>query len=700
MKIKIRNYLVIISMLVLLAACGSGSGSGDSSSDDEMPNQLLTQPEPLVGLSNQQKTLDDDAFSVIASGGTGAGSFTYSSNNVDVASVNVNTGEVNIVGSGKAIISVIKAADDNYKAKKASYTLSVAFKNHQTAFSQLDANKEVIIESEYNNPRISYGDNYNFGKYVGYVDLLNKYQRYLPTGKKVTVLQAENAHTPETIPVFSSPFDGSYVDVSIGIISHLFNPRGIQDNKHSTTIARILTIATTYPTLYTQYSTLSPKLDLFHTATTRDLSRYLSDVVDNNYPLFDYNNQAITPAKILNISNTNGGSSVGPIREFDKFVEQNDLLATTAQNGGSHDNVTTSGNSYNSLVVDQVDTRPINDSGAQINDHGNPRYKPDIITFSNPAGASSYAAPTIASAAAMLLERINVDPDLSNAFHSVVLKAIILAGATRYNYKISTEWASTTYSDATKALFNRGEWQRSSDSQPTDPKYGVGVMNILASYNILEGGEFNANITTSTTTFAQGWDYHQDVIVNNDYEYYIHLASPSVFSAVLTWHRKIDNSLVSHLADYQITLYDNNNKQIAKSDNTTSNIELIEASLTLGAYKLVVNAKSSGGFAAMMPYGLAWISKKILPKPSTVSINTIAGTTTLVWNMATLNTDDYKYRLQISDTTDFSDIVHDLYLDRPQYSLPANSSHTFKVFAYPKDSEVAYFYPSAGIMLK
>lgn len=53
------------------------------------------------------------------------GAVTYASNNTDVATVNENTGEVTIVGAGKATITATAAATTNYKEGTASYTLTV-----------------------------------------------------------------------------------------------------------------------------------------------------------------------------------------------------------------------------------------------------------------------------------------------------------------------------------------------------------------------------------------------------------------------------------------------------------------------------------------------------------------------------------------------------------------------------------------------
>ena len=116
------------------------------------------------------------------------------------------------------------------------------------------------------------------------------------------------------------------------------------------------------------------------------------------------------------------------------------MVACTAQSSLESGNWTNSGTSYNSIVVDQYYGNSNNFDGAKLNDHGAPRYKPDLVARSGRGSATSYSAPTVCSAAALLLERAEVDVAVSNAYNSVVVKAILMAGATRFNYRISTEW--------------------------------------------------------------------------------------------------------------------------------------------------------------------------------------------------------------------------------------------------------------------
>ena len=85
------------------------------------------------------------------------------------------------------------------------------------------------------------------------------------------------------------------------------------------------------------------------------------------------------------------------------------------------------------------------------------------------------------SAAAALLERTKVDDAVANAYNSVVIKAILMAGATRFNYRISTEWRDVEEVLPNKAdhtpLFSHGEWHRKSDVFPSN----LNVVSLLDS---------------------------------------------------------------------------------------------------------------------------------------------------------------------------------------------------------------------------
>ena len=573
------------------------------------------------------------------------------------------------------------SSDSSSDSEGSKEVPSVIF-DHQKAFERLPDDPYKSVPNLYKNDNTPwYSTNYNMAKYHGYQDLLKKYDYHVPSGRGITVLQLENTHTPD----------------DIGDVKHLFNFKS-SDN-HSKDVSDILSVADDFPNLYTRYRTFSENLDSFHTATTADLrEEFFKDSLSstNTYPAQSYDGTPLTPAKLVNVSNSNGAGSRS-LRQFDKFVEENDMVACTAQNSLPWGNLSTSGMSYNSIVVDQQYINTNNYDGAETNDHGSPRYKPDLIAHH--IGASSYSAPIVCSSAAVLLERINVDSSLSNAYKSFVIKAILMAGATRFNYKISTEWGDGV-SQASIPLFYEGEWERTSDAQPTSYKYGAGALNILTAYNILDAGEFNPDDSGVVSNI--GWDYEEGVLAQQEKSYTFNITQASVFSSVLVWHRKINDKinesleLESKLPDYEMSVYDSNDQKVALSDNTTSNVELIETPLQPGKYRLKVKLKSTDGLANAS-YGLAWVTKKVAPHVKNIQVS--RSSKDLSWDLGeSNNTSDYKYRLIISDDASFTNVLTDLYLDNNSYSYANDSGFLyFKVFTYPKDGDVAYTYPSSSV---
>ncbi|MCY3857611.1 MAG: hypothetical protein OXG25_01740 [Gammaproteobacteria bacterium] len=548
----------------------------------------------------------------------------------------------------------------------------IAFEHEQT-FTTLVGDRYRSIEHSFD----SYGwytNNYELAKYVGYQDLLTRYEHRLPTGRGITVLQAESTHTPE----------------DIGDVMHLFEYG--EESRHSRTVAEILTENKSYPLLYTRYSTFSAELDSFHTTTTANLRAFLVDEdQSNSYPLVSYDDIPVAPAKLLNVSNTNGGGAA-TTRRFDKFVEENDLVACTAHSSLPSGNVTTSGMAYNSIVVGQKYQNTFAFDGAKHNDHGSPRYKPDITARSSLA-ATSYSSPQVCSAAALLLERAKLDPLLSNAYRSVTIKSILMAAATRFNYRIAVEWDNVSPVDP---LFMNGPWERTSDELPTSPKYGAGALNVFTAYEILSAGEFDGGFDEDIGML--GWDYARDLTEGDAVEYQLTVEEDVMFSAVLVWHRHIDDDWLSYLPDYELEVFDEGGSRVAYSNNNTSNVELVEVELEQGSYTMEVRVVSDGDNPDSLNYGLAWVNKATCDRPEGFQIDGNDAYWSLTWDAPE---DPYcrKYRLEIRSGSEESDEIEaEVFLDvnAYSYSKPDDTlDRYFRLSNYPNDGSVSYRYPSS-----
>ena len=404
---------------------------------------------------------------------------------------------------------------------------------------------------------------------------------------------------------------------------------------------------------------------------------------------------AIAPAKLLNISNTNGGSDGRLVRQFDKFVEENDIVACTASSSLRDGQWTTSGTAYNSIVVDQYYTNRSNYDGAKINDHGSPRDKPDIAARSSTGAAISFSTPNVCSAAAILLERSKLDPRVANAYNSVVIKSILMAGATRFDYRISVGWSDVSPAEP---LFADGDWERSSDTRPLSYKYGAGALNVHAAYDILDAGEFDAGADNPVGN--RGWDHVRGIVEGDVATYRFDVDGESMFSAVLVWHRYIDDAWESTLPDYELAIHDVTGTRVAYSDDGNSNVELVEVRLQPGSYEMKVRLTSDGASPSPLSYGLAWTTKRVCPEPGNVRVVVDGSDWNLDWD-APAPEQCRKYRLEVrADSADAEAVEEEVYLDVDSYSYPMgddSAARYFRIYAYPRDEEVAYRYPSASI---
>ena len=219
---------------------------------------------------------------------------------------------------------------------------------------------------------------------------------------------------------------------------------------------------------------------------------------------------------------------------------------------------------------------------------------------------------------------------------------------------------------------------------------------MLAAYNILHSGEFDAGGLQPVSTL--GWDYADNLMVGDVNEYRVFIEKKSMFSAVLVWHRYINDDFNSYLPDFEISVYDATEMRVAYSDNGTSNVELVEIELAPGSYRMEVRVKSDGGSVDGLSYGLAWITKETCPEPQNLNVNSLSDSWEITWDLGGVEPVEHrKYRLEVSEDEQFSTIEKEVFVDMNQYTYPAPTewpTRYFRVYTYPKDGDVAYFYPS------
>jgi len=120
-----RALLATLLVAGSLGACGGGGG-GDDNQPPPTPPPPQAQSISFANAGPVNAFLEDAAYSNPASGGAGTSAITYTSNLPSLAKVDASTGQVTILAVGDVVITAAKAADANYTAAQASYSMHIA----------------------------------------------------------------------------------------------------------------------------------------------------------------------------------------------------------------------------------------------------------------------------------------------------------------------------------------------------------------------------------------------------------------------------------------------------------------------------------------------------------------------------------------------------------------------------------------------
>ena len=238
------------------------------------------------------------------------------------------------------------------------------------------------------------------------------------------------------------------------------------------------------------------------------------------------------------------------------------------------------GNNYNTIVVGTANGQHTR-GGTNFDSAG--RMKPDLV---GTATYTSYATPVVTSAAGLLIAETKRTASLAPAKDPRVIKALLMAGATKEEFPA---WTRTP-------------------AQPLDPVYGAGQVNIYNSYKALLAGRQPAGAAWRAT---KGWDTGKSSAASV-YYFEVPAGQTAKFSTVLTWHRELATTdywaFSGSLADLNLRLRNTTSTfalgtVVAESTSALDNVEHIYVpALPAGKYALEVSGPAG------TTYGIAWNS--------------------------------------------------------------------------------------------
>ena len=278
------------------------------------------------------------------------------------------------------------------------------------------------------------------------------------------------------------------------------------------------------------------------------------------------------------------------VRRLDYAIDRDGFIACVGLNSRANTTVPpVLGASYNAISVGLTSgghsrggtISAIGTGSGAVDYDGVGRTKPEIVANDS---ATSYSTAQVSAAATLLLGVAN-NRGMGNAFRPEVMKAILMAGATKQEFP---------------------DWQRTT-SQPIDNIYGAGEMNVQNSYHILVGGE----ASSGSIAGHHGWD-RAALPAGGKIIYNLRLQDDiSEFSAMLNWNRKIlsapwlgGGSYTEAVADMLLELHQLKNGVPVLIDASNSPVDNLEhlylRGLAAGDYTITVTTDIA------VDYAMAW----------------------------------------------------------------------------------------------
>ncbi len=413
---------------------------------------------------------------------------------------------------------------------------------------------------------------------IGYTELKAEFGAALPDGSNLTALMVE---APDGSGRWAVAKSGELSTRKITFPFATYTPTSF--SSHASTVAKNFCGTTT--SILPSLGELMVSDVAFYRAQSLRIGMFESPYTAS----WDLENHSL----ISNVTLYNTSA----LRLLDYRINRDLVTVVIALENGTNAMQPLWGNNYNTIAVG---TATGQHSRGGTNFDGSGRMKPDLV---GTATYTSYATPVVTSAAGLLIAETKRTGSLATAKDPRVIKALLMAGATKEEFPA---WAHTA-------------------AQPLDPIYGAGQVNIYNSYKALLAGRQPAGATWRST---KGWDTAKSG-ASSVYYFEVPVGQTVKFSTVLTWHRELATTdycvFSGSLADLNLRLRNSNDSfalgtVVAESSSALDNVEHIYCpALPAGKYALEVSGPVG------ITYGIAWNSiSGTAAEPATPSVETPA----------------------------------------------------------------------------
>jgi hypothetical protein len=355
-----------------------------------------------------------------------------------------------------------------------------------------------------------------------------------------------------------------------------------------------------------------------------DATFYYSNIIATGQAPSSFNS-ALHNAEIVNQSfvftNTTPSSAAAIDKAYDSYASANNVLFISAA-GNSVSPPSPPSSAYNGICVNAYALSPATSATA------GGRSIPELTA---PGNETSYSTAYVTAAAALLLQAANNGDGgtgtATEAGDARTLKALLLNGATK-----PAGWSHTA-------------------TQPLDPVYGAGMLNVYDSWLELKAGKQTASASAGSNSSLQppanlrlssGWDLGSlpDGSTTNHYFFSAPAtgASGDTLSATIDWNVTAWGLGSSPLLNYvDLALYDvttSTPSLVSISDSTVDNLQhLYVTGLVPGdIYDLRVYDASARVNGGAETYGLAFSAEpvtSVVPEPSSLVLLLAAGVCSL-----------------------------------------------------------------------